>query len=64
MTTASTKERTRLETKTERRPAAGELVIDHAPRCWNCNVPLAWQAARPWSIFCKRCRQTTSSPPD
>jgi len=59
----SARDRPRLETKTERRPAAGEVVIDHAPRCWNCNRPLAWQAARPWSIKCAFCRKTSSSPP-
>lgn len=55
--------RRRLETKTERRPASGELVVDHAPRCWNCRHPLAYQAARPWAIKCSWCGKTSSSPP-
>lgn len=54
----------RLETRTEvRAPAGGApLVVDHAPRCWNCDHPLAWHATRPWSIRCSWCRKTTSSP--
>lgn len=66
MTGVARIERKRLETREERcalpPSAAGIQVIDHAPRCQFCDHPLAWKAARPWSIQCKWCRKTTNSP--
>ena len=62
-------ERKRLETYTERVPtgcACPECVrvIDHAPRCWRCDKPVEWYAARPWSVNCKWCGSRNQSPPE
>jgi hypothetical protein len=54
-------QRKRLETFTERR-AVGEAVIDHAPRCFRCNKPIAWMVTRPWRITCRACLTTNCSP--
>lgn len=43
-------------------PVSGPCIIDHGPRCWNCQRKLAVYAARPWQFICTRCKATTTSP--
>ena len=65
MTGAAAKTRVRLETKTERHPLppGAVLVVDHAPRCWRCHLPLMEKAARPWSKRCQNCGAQNGSEP-
>ncbi len=44
---------------------AGDLTVDHYPRCQNCGRPLAAYLTRPWSLRCSRdwCKHENQSPP-
>ena len=35
-------------------------ITDIAPRCQHCNKMLAYEATRPYSIKCNRCKETTT----